>query len=203
MEVCPHCYFWWCGYSWSRDASSVKVTKLFQGSVSHEFTAYLSCFYLSFSIFLSGGLSSFNPKGISDIYAWPCTLFEGFTYFCTVLTSWKLSEFQSEIQTGACNRCKRVLEAVKFAYANETKQKSLSLPRKMALITFGELLFAFLTKVNMLHLLYLTDLRCFHVLPIKQNCLQNTYPGTRILMTQVLLYLLLLLGLIWNCIIFM
>ena len=113
------------------------------------------------------------------------------------------SEFQSEIQTGASNRCKRVLEAVKLAYTNEAKQKSLSLPRKMALVTFGELLFAFSTKVNMLYLLYLTNLRCFHLLPIKQNCLQNTYPGTRILMTQVLLYLLLLLGLIWNCIMFM
>ena len=80
------------------------------------------------------------------------------------------SEFQSEIQTGASNRCKRVLEAVKLAYTNEAKQKSLSLPRKMALVTFGELLFAFSTKVNMLYLLYLTNLRCFHLLPIKQNC---------------------------------
>ena len=41
------------------------------------------------------------------------------------------------------------------------KQKSLSLPRNLALGTFCELLIVFWTKVNLLYLLYSTDQRCF------------------------------------------
>ena len=40
------------------------------------------------------------------------------------------------------------------------KQKSASLPRNLALRTFGELLIVFSTKVNLLYLLYSTDRRC-------------------------------------------
>ena len=46
----------------------------------------------------------------------------------------------------ASNRCKRVLEAAKLAYTNKTK--SLLLPRNLALLTFGEWLIVFSTKVN-------------------------------------------------------
>ena len=51
----------------------------------------------------------------------------------------------------ARNCCKRVLEAAKLAYANETK--SPLLPRNLALLTSGELLTVFSTKVNLLYLL--------------------------------------------------
>ena len=54
----------------------------------------------------------------------------------------------------ASNRCKRVLEAAKLAYAN--KKKSPSLPRNLALANFGELQKVFSTKVNLLYLLYST-----------------------------------------------
>ena len=41
----------------------------------------------------------------------------------------------------------RVLEAAKLSYANKTKE---SIPRNLALVTFGELLIVFSTKVNLL-----------------------------------------------------
>ena len=51
MEVRPHSYFWLCWYFWGPSVSfvmtgefSVRVTKLLQGLVSHELTAYLSIF---------------------------------------------------------------------------------------------------------------------------------------------------------------
>ena len=52
----------------------------------------------------------------------------------------------------ASNRCKRVLEAAKLAYANKTKESITS--RKLALVTFGELPIVFSTNVNLLYLLY-------------------------------------------------
>ena len=49
------------------------------------------------------------------------------------------------------------------------KQKSLSLPRKLALGTFGVLLTVFSSKVNLLYLLYSTDQRCCLLYLIKQS----------------------------------
>ena len=51
----------------------------------------------------------------------------------------------------ASNCCKKVLEATKLAYADQTKE-SLTLPRNLACLTFGELLLVFSSKVNLLHL---------------------------------------------------
>ena len=68
------------------------------------------------------------------------------------------------------------------------KQKSPSLPRNLALGTFGELLIVFLTKVNLLYLLYSTAWWCDVLHQIKQNCLLKTLPRTLMLMTQVSLY---------------
>ena len=48
----------------------------------------------------------------------------------------------------ASNRCKRVLEASKLAML--IKQKSPLLPRNLALLTSGDLLIVFSTKVNLL-----------------------------------------------------
>ena len=58
----------------------------------------------------------------------------------------------------ASNHCKRILEAAKLAYAN--KQKSPSLPRNLALGTFGKLPIVFSKKVNLLYPLYSTTRRC-------------------------------------------
>ena len=49
------------------------------------------------------------------------------------------------------------------------KQKSLSLPRKLALGTFGVLLTVFSSKVNLLYLLYSTDQRWCLLYLIKQS----------------------------------
>ena len=64
------------------------------------------------------------------------------------------------------------------------KQKSLSPPRNLALMTFGELLIVFLIKVNLLYILNLTVLRCYLLHLIKQNCFLKTFPRTLILTTQ-------------------
>ena len=58
----------------------------------------------------------------------------------------------------ASNHCKRVLEAAKLAYANKTK--SPSLPKKLAIRTFGKLPIVFSTKVNLLYLLYSMAQKC-------------------------------------------
>ena len=62
--------------------------------------------------------------------------------------------------------------------------------------TFGELLIAFLTKVNLLYLLYSTDRRCCLLHLMKQNYLLKSFPSTQILMTLVYFYLFSLLELI-------
>ena len=54
----------------------------------------------------------------------------------------------------ASNRCKRVLEAAKFAYATKTKESIIS--GNLALGTFGKLLIVFSTTANLLHLLFST-----------------------------------------------
>ena len=94
----------------------------------------------------------------------------------------------------ASNRCKRVLEAAKLAYATKTKESITS--QNLALGTFGELLIVFSTKVNLLYLLYSTDRRCCLLHLIKQNYLLKTFPRTQILVTLVFLYLFSLLELI-------
>ena len=64
MEVCPYSYFWWCGYFWGPWGSfvmtnefSVMVTKLLQGLVSHELTAYPSVFNLILTQWIMATLS--------------------------------------------------------------------------------------------------------------------------------------------------
>ena len=71
------------------------------------------------------------------------------------------------------------------------KQKSPSLPRNLAVRTFGELLIVFSTMVNLLCLLYSVDQRCCLLHLIKQNYLLKTFLGPLILMTLVSHYLLL------------
>ena len=55
------------------------------------------------------------------------------------------------------------------------KQKSLAFSRNLVLATSGELLTMFSTKVNLLYLLYLANLRCCLLLLIKRNCSQNFF----------------------------
>ena len=58
----------------------------------------------------------------------------------------------------ASNRCKRVLEVAELTYATKTKDSSL--PRNLAVVTLGELLTVFSTKVNLLELHYLKARTC-------------------------------------------
>ena len=76
------------------------------------------------------------------------------------------------------------------------KQKSPSIPRNLALGSFGKLLIAFSMEVNLLYLLYSTVWRCCLLHLIKQNCLLKTFLRTLILTTWVYLYLFSLLELI-------
>ena len=55
------------------------------------------------------------------------------------------------------------------------KQKSPLLPRDLALVTSGELLIVFSTKVNLPYLLYSTGQRCCLLHLIKQNCLLKIF----------------------------
>ena len=56
------------------------------------------------------------------------------------------------------------------------KQKSPSLPRNLVLRTYVKLLIVFLTKINLLYLLYSTAQRCCHLHLIEQNCLLPFFP---------------------------
>ena len=76
------------------------------------------------------------------------------------------------------------------------KQNSPSHPRNLGLGTLCILPIVFLTKANLLYLLYSTAWRCFLMHLIKQNCLLKTFLRTLTLMTQVSLYLFSLLELI-------
>lgn len=67
------------------------------------------------------------------------------------------------------------------------KQKSLPLPRNLALSTFGELIKVFSAEVNVLLLLYLMVQRCVCYL-LEQICLLKPLPRTPILMASVSLY---------------
>ena len=68
----------------------------------------------------------------------------------------------------ASDRWKRVLEAAKLAYANDTKESIL--PRNLALWTSGILLIAFSIKIHLLYLLYSAARMCCLLHLIKQNC---------------------------------
>ena len=62
------------------------------------------------------------------------------------------------------------------------KQKSPTLPRNLALRTFGKLPIVFSTKVNLLYLLYSLTQKCCLLHLIKHNCLLKTFLRTLILM---------------------
>ena len=71
MEVCPYSYFQWCRYfqgPWvsfvTTDEFSVRVTKILQGFVSHELTAYLSVSDLDFPL---NELWSYYQKDVNQI----------------------------------------------------------------------------------------------------------------------------------------
>ena len=114
-------------------------------------------------------------------------------YFFCLYQQGKSSESKVKFRQ-VNNSCKRVLVDAKLAYAS--KKKSPSLPRNLALGTFGELLIVFLTKVNLLYLLYSTDQRYCLLHLIKQNYSLKKFPRTLILMTLVSLDLFYLLEVI-------
>ena len=60
------------------------------------------------------------------------------------------------------------------------KQKTVSLPRNLARVTFGKLLIVLSAKVNLLYFLCLMALRCFLLHLRKQNCLLETFPRSNL-----------------------
>ena len=92
---------------------------------------------------------------------WLCIIY----FFCLYQQN-KSSELNVKSRQ-ASNHCKSVLEAAKLAYANKAKE---SIPRNLALLTFGELVIVLSTKVNLLYLLYSAAWRCCLLHVIKQIC---------------------------------
>ena len=102
--------------------------------------------------------------------------------------------FESKVNfRQASNRCKRVLEAAKLAYATKTKESITS--QKLCSQDFWGIANSVLNKVNLLYLFYSTDRRCCLLHLTKQNYLLKTFPRTQILMTLVSLFMFSLLEL--------
>ena len=87
----------------------------------------------------------------------------------------------------ASNRCKRVLEGAKLAYANKIKDSITS--QKLGSQDFWWIASSVLKKVNLLYLLYSMAQRGSLLHLIKQDCLLKTFLKTLILMTKLSLYL--------------
>ena len=105
-------------------------------------------------------------------------------YFFRLCQQNKSSESKVKFRQ-ASNRCKRVLEAAKLAYATKTKETITS--QKLGSRDLWRIANSVLKKVNLLYLLYSMDQRCCLLHLIKQNYL---------LKTLVSLYLFFLLELI-------
>ena len=88
------------------------------------------------------------------------------------------------------NRCKRVLEAAKLAYANKTKESLTSL--KLGFWDFGQIAKRIFNKGKSAILLYSVTQRCCLLHLIKQNYLLKTSLRTISLMALILRHLSLL-----------
>ena len=82
------------------------------------------------------------------------------------------------------------------------KQKTLSFS-SLGSCHFWWIANSVLNTSKLWYLLYIIIMRCCLLYLIKQNWLLKTFQRTLILKTQVTLYLLSLLELIWNCILFL
>ena len=69
-------------------------------------------------------------------------------------------------------------------------QNSLESPRNLALVTYSKFLIVFLTKLNIIYLLYSTAQKFGLLHQIKHICVLTTFLRTLFLMTQVCLYVL-------------
>ena len=98
----------------------------------------------------------------------------------------------------AINHCKRVLEAAKLAYVNKIKE---SITSQLGSQNFWWIANIVSTTANLLYLHHSMARRCCLLHLIKQSYLLKTFLRTIILITQVSLYLVSLLELIWNDII--
>ena len=102
---------------------------------------------------------------------------------------------ESKVKFGQASNCyKTVFEPAKLSYVNKIKESSL--PRNLALGTFGELLIVFSTKLKLLYLLYSTIPLNLPSASDKANCLPKTFLGT-LNLDDWGIYL----PVIWNCII--
>ena len=120
-------------------------------------------------------------------------------YFFHLYQKDKSSESKVKFRQ-ASNQCKRVLEAAELAwYANKTKESITSQklgPKDFWSIANSVVLYKGKSVIPP----PFNGWRCCLLHLIKQNCLLKTFLRTRILMTQVSLYLFSLLELIWKCI---
>ena len=167
------------------------------GSQTDSHSSTLLDFFLSSDASTCSTIA-FPPLGNSDHVVVSCCWFHR-NHFFRLYQKDKSSNSKVKFRQ-ASNHWEKVLEAARLTLI---KQKSLLLPRNLALATFSELLILFSTKVNLLYLLYSQTWRCCLLHLIKQNFLLKTFLRTLILMTQVSLYQFSLLELIWNCIIFL
>ena len=94
----------------------------------------------------------------------------------------------------ASNRCKRVLEAAKFAYATKITESITS--QKLGSRDFWRIANSVLNKGKSAIPPLFNGPECCLLHLTKQNYLLKTFPGTQILMTLVSLYLFSLLKLI-------
>ena len=83
----------------------------------------------------------------------------------------------------ASNRCKRVLETAKLAYANKTKESITS--QKLGSQDFWRIPNSVLNKSKPTIPPLFNDRRCYLLHLTKQNCLLKTFLRTQILKTQV------------------
>ena len=175
-----------------RDVPWEDIFKLGASTVASEFSEWVQ---VGIHVYIPHRKSQVKPHSSPWFSAACAAAIVHRNHFFRLYQQNKSSESKVKFRQ-ASNRCKRVLEAAKLMLL---KQKSPSLPRNLALGTFGELLIVFSTKVNLLYLLSSTDRRCCLLHLIKQNYLLKTFPRTLddcLLMTLVSLYLFSLLELI-------
>ena len=121
---------------------------------------------LSFQKFMTVS-TDFSSNLKKDVSFWHLRLFSSWLGWSS-WSCWERFHGKSSASKVKCrqasNRCKRILKTKEYH----------SLETSLALVTFGELVIVFSRKINLLYLLYLTDLKCCLLLLIKANCLLFT-----------------------------
>ena len=134
-----------------RDASWEDIFKLGASAAADEFSEWVRA---GINVYISHRKYQFKPHS-SPWFSASCTaaIVHRNHFFCLYQKD-KSSDSKVKFRQ-ASNCCKRVLEDVKLANANKTKESITS----QKLGSFGELPIVFSTKVNLLYLLYSTAWR--------------------------------------------